>query len=73
METIREVGNWKLVQDELMGVTSFVNEKIDYQSNWNTGFEAKEEIEDVMKMTDKEFISYIMVQKDPMNTIPLPF
>ena len=73
MKTIREVGNWKLVQDELMGVTSFVNEKIDYQSNWNTGVEAEEEIENVMKMTDKEFISYIMVQKDPMSTIPLPF
>ena len=67
METIREVGNWKLVKDELMGVTSFINEKIDYQSNWNTGFEAKEEIENVMKMTDVEFIAYIM------DTIPLPF
>ena len=73
MKTIREVGNWKLVQDRLMGVTSFVNEKINYQSNWNTGFEAEEEIEEVMKMTDKEFISYIMIHKDAMSTIPLPF
>ena len=65
--TIKEVGNWKLIKDESMGVTAFVNETIDFQSDWNTGSDAEEEIQFVKLMTDAQFISYAQ------DTIPLPF
>ena len=58
MATIRKVGDWEFVKDDLMKVTTFINETIDFVSLWNTGSEAEEEIEMVNKMTDSEFIEY---------------
>ena len=67
MIVIREVKSWKLVKDNLMGVTSLINEKLDFQSLWNTGSDAEEEIEMVKLMSDYEFIDYAY------GKIPLPF
>lgn len=67
MKTLRQVGNWKLVLDLLMEVTAIVNENINFQSDWNTGYEAQEEYESIKRMSDDEFISYCV------NMIPLPF
>jgi len=67
MIVIREVKSWKLVKDNLMGVTSLINEKLDFQSLWNTGSDAEEEIERVKLMSDYEFTDYAY------GKIPLPF
>ncbi len=67
MKTLREVGKWKLIKDEQMGCIAFVCEKIGFQSDWNTGSDAEEEIGLVMSMTDNGFLSYAH------DKIPLPF
>lgn len=67
VKIIKQVGNWQLVQDELMKVTAIVNEPLNYHSFWNTGSDAQEEIFAVLNMTDEEFTAYCM------NSIPLPF
>jgi hypothetical protein len=64
MIIIREVNNWKFIKDEIMGVTTFTNEDLKFQSLWNTGIDAEEEIEEVNTMSDSEFISYIMDKFD---------
>lgn len=67
MKTLKKVNNWKLVLDDLMGVTSIINESIGFQSDWNTGYDAQEEFEMLEKMSDEEFITYCT------DMIPLPF
>jgi hypothetical protein len=64
MIIIREVNNWRFIKDEIMGVTTFTNEDLKFQSLWNTGIDAEEEIEEVNTMSDSEFISYIMDKFD---------
>lgn len=67
MTTIRQVRNWKLVKDELMGVTTLVNDVLEFQRNWNTGNDAIEEEELVMAMSDDEFLEYAV------NSIPTKY
>jgi len=67
MTIIREVKDWKFFKDDTMGVTAFSNESIGFQSDWNTGSDAEEEIESVSNMTDIEFMIY------GANLIQLPF
>lgn len=58
MLTIRKVGNWEFFKDEITGVTAFTNPVLNFQSNWNTGTDAEEEIEAINKMSDSEFKEY---------------
>lgn len=65
--TLKQVGNWELILEELMGVTAIRNEKLGFQSNWNTGYEAQEELEELEAMSDEDFTKYCT------DMIPLPF
>lgn len=58
MKTLRKVKNWEYIIDELHGVTAFINVETNEQTLWNIGFEAQEELEEIKKMSDKEFTEY---------------
>ena len=56
--TIKQSGNWKLIQDSYHKCTCLINKETGKQSNWNTGSDAKEEIVHCIGLTDIEFINY---------------
>ena len=58
---VKQVGEWKVIFDDMHNISSIVNEKTGFQSLWTKGHDALEELDFVQQMNDYQFLDYCSI------------